>query len=700
VGTAEGTKKANQYYFNALEKVGSDFHTLLFAPIEEIRKEGGELLAEGVRRMRDGDVHLEEGYDGEFGRITVFKKGEAAELGSGTLFHTALRAEEKGKCAKNSIEFDIDAFKRLQRTDAAAPAPLQEERSPGIENAQEEALSHKHGVCMVIAGPGSGKTFVLTERIVRLLKDGVPPENILALTFSNKAAEAMRARVQAKAPDAGVTISTFHSFGLSLLRKHYGSFKRTADFSIVGEREKEILAMDYFCSGKNDLMKMLSQLSDYKQGISKDNSLVSMLMGYDRCLQQNDSFDLDDLVYLPLSLFRKEPDTLTAYRAQYPCVLIDEYQDINPAQYELVRLLCGEGNPDLFVIGDPDQAIYGFRGADVRLLQKLKDDYPRAKVVTLSKSFRCPSNVLKVAGQVLARETCLNGIPSDIKVDVMECSTDNSEADLIASTIEKMIGGVRSLSMHSGIADGTESEGISSFSDFAVLCRSSEMFDPIVKALNDHGIAAQVVSTDSFLNDEPFTDVLQILRTAVFHPEQADAEIRAMIEQKTAISEMLWQMIEPTGVSEADRKRFANLGTHFGSDYPAFFERLALRRGIDDLEPGQEAVNIMTIHAAKGLEFKAVFIPGCEEGIIPFELFGEKTPEEREEEKRLLYVGITRTRKYLLLSYAKKRVFKGRLLELKKSSLLEQLEQALLNQGEQKPKKRDGQLNLFPFKEG
>jgi hypothetical protein len=155
-----------------------------------------------------------------------------------------------------------------------------------------------------------------------------------------------------------------------------------------------------------------------------------------------------------------------------------------------------------------------------------------------------------------------------------------------------------------------------------------------------------------------------------------------------------------TGVSEADRKRFANLGTHFGSDYPAFFERLALRRGIDDLEPGQEAVNIMTIHAAKGLEFKAVFIPGCEEGIIPFELFGEKTPEEREEEKRLLYVGITRTRKYLLLSYAKKRVFKGRLLELRKSSLLEQLEQALLNQGEQKPKKRDGQLNLFPFKEG
>jgi DNA helicase II / ATP-dependent DNA helicase PcrA len=705
-------KSVQAEYFRLIENLGSEFHILLFADIGKIKQAGGELLAEGIKRLRAGNVIIDEGYDGEFGRIKVFNQEELALFAGDSLFGRGEKSDSAATGAASSIKFNIEQFKslknkmNLQENIPQAPSLI---IKPSSE--QSEAIEHFEGPCIVLAGPGSGKTRILTERIIHLTsKRKVNPENILAVTFSNKAADEIRTRVGNKDETLNPKICTFHAFGLSVLKKHYKIFERPEHFYIAdSEEKKEIIdeLRELKKSGRSDKRKTEKQIIEierYKQGIS-DEIDTNLFIDYNRELQIRGAFDLDDLIYLVVELFQTHPKILAKYREQYPWIMVDEYQDINSKQFELVTELAGNDNPNLFAIGDPDQAIYGFRGSDVHYIDRLKELHPAIKLISLQRSYRCPAPVIKAAGQILGKTEYLAGKSDNVRINIQEAESEKSEADWIASQIEKMIGGVRSFSIDSGISDGQAEDETASFSDFAVLCRTSHMFEPVIKAFADHGIACQIVGTDPFYSNEPFSTVIRRLRTIYYHHTNTESsalksidETRQMIENKEEIFVILNKMMESVDISENDRKRMEDLGRVFGNDYEKFFSNLSMRQGVDYYNEKTEAVSIMTMHASKGMEFNTVFIPGCEVGIIPFELFGRKGEAELAEEERLFYVAVTRTKTNLFLTYAKKRFIKGRLLIQQKSPLLNRLEKDLLKFGKRAKKNKkddDGQLDLF-----
>ncbi len=698
------SKVVNKEYMRLIENIGSEFYILLSASEDELKKKGSEILAEGIARMRNGNVIIEEGYDGEFGRIKVFSKEETASFSGTSLFETIKEREISREKADLSIRFDISKFQSLLARPAGRKTQENGPAFSGATDEQKEGTEHFKGPCMVMAGPGAGKTRILTERIMYLISErNVDPGSILAVTFSNKAAAEMRDRVKIKNLSSEINISTFHAFGLSVLKEHYDKTGRPERFYIIdSEDEREILAG--IASDKRGLTRKLALIEAYKQGLICDE-VPEYFARYEKELRVRGVFDLNDLIYAPVMLFREYPDLLREYRNRYQWLLVDEYQDINARQYELIMLLGGDV-PNLFVIGDPDQSIYGFRGSDVRFIERLRKDLPGIKLIRLQRSYRCPEPVLKMAGQVLQKSEFLDGIPDDRKIQVQSAETDASEADWIAAQIERMMGGVRSFSMDSGISDGEAFDDISSFSDFAVLCRTYTMFKPIVKAFEDHGIAYQVVGTEPFFEKEPVRSLVTSFRRIYYShlknekpPDyKAIDVIRDMLAGKEKIFDILKALMLDIEIPSEDKKRLKKLVNIYGSDYDKFFLNVSTRRGVDDYESRAEAVSVMTIHASKGLEFKAVFIPGCEEGIIPFEVFGKKNQAELAEEERLFYVGITRTQKYLYLSHARKRHFKGKTLYQKKSSFLDRVEKQLIKSGRRDPKASgtgDVQMDLF-----
>ena len=723
------SKLVKREYFNVVNKVGSDFQTLLFTDLDIIKKSGGELLAEGIRRLRANEVYIEEGYDGEFGRITMFNPAEIKSLSNKTfsLFDTSSEDTtiSAPKAVPDSVKFDIKKFQTLNRSEENIQEdesdqlslttlfnpdkPKPETPKSTLTPKQAQCVEHKDGVCMVIAGPGSGKTKVLTDRIIHLVNNyKINPENILAITFSNKAAEEMRVRVAKQLPDNTIFINTFHALGLSILKKHYSVFGRSKNFSLIDQDEKLAVIENIFDKNQKELKSFIKDMERFKHGII--DSPPPGMDKYDNELQKLNAFDLDDLIYLPTVLLSSNASILDTYRNEYKYIMVDEYQDINARQYELVKLLSGDNNPNLFVIGDPDQAIYAFRGSDVKFISKLETDYSELSIITLDKSYRCPDPVLRAAGQILRKDQFLEGKDENIKTQIFECESSRSEADFIASRIEKMIGGVRSFSMDSGISDGEQDSGIESFSDFGVLCRTTAFFDEIVTAFQNHGVPYQVIGSASFYKQEPYNTVLKDLKTFYYGYVTPDStksdkaanlnlheELKDLFLNKKSIESIFKHFIEQYDFDEEQKKRLFNLAYPFGNDYSSFFNALTTRQGIDDFDDNAEAVSLMTIHAAKGLEFKTVFIPGCEQGMMPFELFGKKDKDELLEEERLFYVGITRTKKYLYLTHAKKRHFRGRVLTAERSPLLDRLDKELLNLDKREVKKSTSEDQLVLF---
>jgi superfamily I DNA/RNA helicase len=263
---------------------------------------------------------------------------------------------------------------------------------------------------------------------------------------------------------------------------------------------------------------------------------------------------------------------------------------------------------------------------------------------------------------------------------------------------------VRSFSIDSGITGGDAAEENVSFSDFAVLCRASFMFDPLIEAFRNHAVPFQVVGTDPQFSQEPYRGAVRTLKKIYYSRTDASitagvtADILEMIDKRDTVSDVLKFIMVVRDAGEDALKRIALFSDQYGSDYHEFFRSLAIRQGFDDRDERAEAVSIMTLHASKGLEFNTVFIPGCERGIIPFELFGKKDGTELSEEERLFYVGVTRTVKNLYLTHAKRRAVKGRVMIQERSPLLDRLEENLLLKGKRepgKPKKDTSQLELF-----
>ncbi len=703
-GRGPATKGVKKEYFRLVNTIGPELNLLLFEEIDRIKESGGEELAEGVGRLRRGDVYIKEGYDGEFGRITVFNEKELREISGTSLFNVSYD-NKSNHVDRGSINFDIEEFRKTLENRARSITTDFERSGPVVLTDEQKAgIEFGEGQCMILAGPGSGKTRVLTERIVHLIKErSIPQEEILAITFSNKAAEEMKRRVDETLSPCKAVISTFHAFGLSVLKEHYSIFGRGEFFYIIDSNEISSIIEHIQGISKRETKRVIKEIDSFKQGITE--GIPEFLSVYNERLRELNAFDLNDLVYCSVNLLKNNDDILSLYRNRYKWILIDEFQDINPIQYEMVRLMAGDKSPNLFVIGDPDQAIYGFRGAGPGLSGRFGADFPEMEEIHLKRSYRCPNFVLKAGSQVLKKGDILNGIPVDIKIEVKECESERTEAEFIASQIEKMIGGVRSFSMDSGVSDGTAYSGINGFSDFAVLCRTKAMFAPIIDSFKNHGIAYQVIGEEPFYKTEPFLSLIQGFKDAYrrFLNENNDNsrsthshDLKCFGEGES-ISSIIEKMAVEQGLSEKDCKRMNRISDVFVRDYPAFFRFIATGRGIDDFDFHAEAVSLMTMHASKGLEFNTVIVPGCEQGIIPFELFGKKSLEELGEEERLFYVSVTRTMKYLFLTRAKKRMFRGRALKLKKSEFLDRLEKKLLRvEAIKLPKNpKSNQLSLF-----
>jgi superfamily I DNA/RNA helicase len=541
---------------------------------------------------------------------------------------------------------------------------------------------------------------------------------------------------------ATVRASTFHSFCCSLLREQAGAAGIPADFEIANESARdEILAE--ICKtggGKTGPGKLGSYIEERKRFLllpgeeepgaglfdfpadmppvpKASPEMETLYSRYRNRLRESRLLDYDDLIAGTARLLAAKKGILAEYRESFRHIFVDEYQDINLSQYLLLRLLADGGkvanndaadSPSLWVIGDPNQAIYSFRGSDKRFIDRFMLDYPDASRFELATSFRCAAPIINAAGLLTGSE--LRGTDRPVALYRREYPSDKSEAEGIARAISRLIGGASFFAKDSGDAGpdsgdtGSDSDGAGSDSndtaqfaaerlgdayadtaaptDCAVLIRAAPLAGPVIKALKDHGIPVCRTSFElsgerPWWEEEPAKSFLHKLR------ESAAPEKEFKDERGNPAMARLFELADMLG------------GVH------PLFDALAYSDsgGLPEFE--SEGVNILTIHAAKGLEFDHAFVPGLEDGILPFTLFGDKQrygdnqPDRIDEERRLLYVAMTRARIGLHLSWAKSRNFRGRLLKGNPSPFLGELENIIPLLKEKRQFKKDSQLNLF-----
>ncbi len=735
LGVSANSKKVIQAYQALIQKGGSEFDILLNMPLEELAHVTNEIVVEGIRRMRNREVFVKEGFDGEYGQIHVFDEKERQHLTTQkNLFGSLVQEATTQYHVARPIPFDLKEFRRLHQEKQKQQgkqatlfnATNESQLLSDLNPEQQAAVRHFRGPALVLAGPGTGKTRVLTRRIAYLIEHNhVPPEEILAITFTNKAAEEIRQRVAQtivnKKAAGKITISTFHALGLQILTEQAQAIHRTAPLLIFDQQDRLNFLAQIGLDGEAQTAAHQA-IGRYKLFLEDlpDQQTREILDRYEQFLQEQNAVDLEDLIFKTVHLLEGDGPLAAFYRKRFQWILVDEYQDVNPGQYRLLTILASGAQPNLFAIGDPNQAIYGFRGADVSFIQRFERDFPQAQVFRLKISYRCTNRILKASAHVLqgsTQESFLNGLNEGVKISLVSEASEKSEAEFVARTIEDMMGGVRFFSMDSAVSEGEQAGKISSFADFAVLVRINKLIPPLEKALNDHGIPYQVVGHDSWLHEEPVRTAIDILRA---HRAPSRSYLRQTLTQRN-MNGSDWQLLQnyaPQKLTVAEWleivvshiikpqssrdkrlfKKLLTLAEPFGRDFEAFVRWVFLGQGQDLYQPNVERVTLMTLHAAKGLEFGCVFIVGCEQGILPYALFDNRQADP-EEERRLLYVGMTRAKDYLFLTHARNRFLFGRTYQNPRSSFLDAIEQELLEQKKQrhkvKPKKNEGQLSLF-----
>jgi len=415
-----------------------------------------------------------------------------------------------------------------------------------------------------------------------------------------------------------------------------------------------------------------------------------MLDRYQRELRNRAWLDFDDLIVQPLELLRNNPDLVARCRDRYRWISIDEYQDIDAAQYALVRLLApADGN--LCAIGDPDQAIYGFRGADVGYFQRFEEDFPGARTIRLERNYRSTQTLVDAALQAIApaslvadRRLTADGQGPE-RIEIHACSSDRAEAELVVHTIERAMGGSTFFSLDSSRVAGHEGD-CHSFDDFAVLYRTESQADALVEALGRSGMPFQRRSHQP-LADDPLVQSI----------------VRAMAENTSgdaSVSERFDEAAQAATACEAQPvlNALRGLAARHGNDMPGFLSELALGIDADLWDPRADRISLLTLHAAKGLEFPVVCVGGCEAGVLPLH-WGAADEAATAEERRLFFVGMTRARQRLILTHARKRRWRGAVRPMKPSPFLDAIEQRLLDAQQhlaaKKPSPFDRQRTLF-----
>lgn len=615
-----------------------------------------------------------------------------------------------------------------------------------LNEQQKEAVMHKDGPCLVIAGAGSGKTKVLTTRIAHLIDEGISSYHILAITFTNKAAKEMRERLEILVPDNNVFVGTFHSFGVRILRENYMHLGLERNFTILDSDDvlslikkimkdlgiaKEECAPSYIRNRisfiKNEMMGPVEIEKFFNT--EPEQIAYRVYKEYVQVLKKNNSVDFDDLLLLPVQLFLKNKEVLEHYQEKYQYILIDEYQDTNEVQYKMTKLLgCLYNN--IFVVGDPDQSIYQFRGANYKNILNFERDYKNAKVIPLEENYRSTKMILDAANSVIKnnKDRKEKNLRSNkmlgAKVQYFRSYDEKHEITLCIEEIKKLLD------------DGYKA------SDMAIFYRTNGQARVVEEMFIKSNLPYKVIGSYYFYQRKEIKDLISYLRLIINpHDEISlrrvinvpkrkigpstlarietealangismfdaissgkELEFRNLIidlrkmSESLSLTELIDVVLEKSGMKKElelessleselrleNLMEFKSITASFeertGSvNLENFLEEISLIADMTEHKEYDDAVTLMTIHSAKGLEFDVVFLIGMEEGIFPH-ANSIVEADGVEEERRLMYVGITRARDLLYLTNAKRRMLYGKESMNPPSRFIEEIDGDLL----------------------
>lgn len=608
-------------------------------------------------------------------------------------------------------------------------------QTSSLNDRQREAVEYTDGPLLILAGAGAGKTKTITERIVEIVKKGTDPRSVLAVTFTNKAAKEMRERIIARLEDEHVIekdnpyhhtpiIKTFHSLGLMMLSEHHErvglarhpTILDSADSLSIVKSAVEQLHLDPKVNDPSKIRTIISRekgdfvsLNEYKQKVAtaQMDIIASVWRIYDEELKKQKAVDFDDLIVCTVRMLEEHADIRAHYQKRFMYIHVDEYQDTNAAQYAFVKLLVNPATSNICVVGDADQNIYSWRGANVRNIMNFETDFPGTKTVLLEENYRSTGNILQLANTAIKKNTVrkeknlFTSKEDGDKVDLMPAWDEGSEAEMIAKKCKELIDG--------GTVGGE---------NIAVLYRANFQSRVLEEAFIHENVTYNLLGTKFFERKE-VKDVLSYLRAAVNRSSQPDlkrvfetpkrgigkvtiakifagaefpASAQAKVNKVYEFLDRLMEMVETEPLSHViqtiiidsgmekemlegsseDRERLENarelasLTVRYDGQ-PAveileqFLEETSLQSDQDNDTKERSGVRLMTIHASKGLEFDYVFVTGLEQDLFPHKNIGNRKrgKEEEEEERRLFYVAVTRARKHLFLTHAELRTIFG-----------------------------------------
>lgn len=636
----------------------------------------------------------------------------------------------------------------------------------GLNKEQKEAVLHKEGPCLVLAGAGSGKTKVLTTRIANMINDGIYSGNILAITFTNKAAKEMRDRISNMVENNYAFVGTFHSFGLRVIRENTEKLGLTSNFTIIDSddvssvikkimKELDISTKEYSVSYirnkisfiKNEMLSE-SEVDKYLNS-PPEKVAVKVYREYEKVLKRNNAVDFDDLLKRPVELFMQNDDILDKYQEKYRYILIDEYQDTNEVQYKLVKLLASKYR-NLFVVGDVNQSIYGFRWSNYKNILNFEKDYPDSKSITLNQNYRSTNTILNAANSVIKnnverKEVNLYSTFGDgVKIKYFRGNDEKDEVKLVIDEIKKLL-----------------DEGYD-YNDFAILYRTNAQSRNVEDAILKVNWPYRVVGSYYFYKRKEIKDLLCYLRLISNHQDDVslervinvpkrgigdtsinnlrslarnnnecmfkclskpkEVEFKKLILELTEdakdldLTELIDVVLEKSGMKEELEKEhtleadirlenlmeFKSITENYQKETGTvnledFLEDISIVADSSEHETLDNAVTLMTMHAAKGLEFKVVFLIGMEEGIMPHSM-SLNEESELEEERRLCYVGITRAKERLYITNAKRRMLFGNTNMNPPSRFIAEIDSNLIEKEESKTENKV--FNKTNFYEG
>ena len=856
-----GTKTVDTVYQAMVSRLGSELDILLDIPEDDIAQVGGTLIAEGIRRMRVGEVDILPGYDGDYGVIKLFNPEDRLGADTQIALLEDLPVKEKKPVRADPAEANTPEVEEaatvltngkadvaVGKAEVAVPVPDESEMtatanpvetapdvadtslaphetapsvtvleapeapadttsmSGPLNEDQRKAVMHREGHLLIVAGPGTGKTHTLTHRMAYLARHETTPGRMLALTFTNKAAGELKARlgalldVQAQDGTDGTggadgtdgadgadgtaamngtsaMVGTFHGICLALMRQwsRHASIPFSLSVATPDDQERLVRAQ-WPLDNAVQRRRRLEEVARWKAS-GRSGEIPEAVSAYTRLLRRHGLLDFDDVILETTKLLRSDERFRQSVHERFHHVFVDEYQDINPAQHDLLKILV-ESGARMTAIGDPNQAIYGFRGADTRYFRTFEDDFPGAKVQYLKENYRSAASLLDASSQVMGASSVAATPPPVAALYVQghlvirETGSDKAEAEYVVHQIERMVGGTSHFSQDSGrMEDGADPGVERSFGDIAVLYRMNSQHTALVEALDRSGIPYQVAGDTSLINRPAVQEMVTLLQLGDGRTVTTGSALRCLSstidglgDRTVELIEDLWKQrtqitIDHVGAlmdhprllmkrsriglealmsdlktinSDLDKRAAADILKNLAGTFiwdklkwrypradeslreltryarietklPVLLDKLLLSQEYDAYGQASEHVNLMTLHAAKVLEFPVVFVVGGEDGLVPLQQGDMES--DLDEERRLFYVAMTRAKERLYLVRAKKRMLFGEMRSTRPSPFLTDIEEQLKQYDRpQRPERRQrkktkskptNQLSLF-----